>query len=163
MTEKKTKKSLQKKLPKEERRLDYLVAKELGLKVKKGNPRSKNVFGRLDSIECNEESLFWSEDPVHKMIPRFSTDDEVAFKLLCHMRKSGNFCCINISSDYHYTWDISATLSQLDLLDTKEKEHKVCAQVSTESFAYGVCLLFLRGMEASRKQDALIRSLKRKK
>ena len=129
--------------------MDKLVAKALGLRIIHGDPKAKSVFGRLDGIECNEDSLFWDPNAVHNVIPSFSTNDETALRVLMWLRNSGSFCCINISSDYNYWWDMEAYPNTLDqLLKTKkEPKHRPCARVNTESFAHGICLLLLEGMK----------------
>lgn len=84
-------------------------------------------------IKCFEEALVnrgCLKFPIHKAIdlavytyvdvddkkeieitPRYSTRIEDAWKLIERLRQKGKHCCIDISSDYNYTWTIKVTES----------------------------------------------------
>jgi hypothetical protein len=73
----------------------------------------------------------------------FSKSRGDAMSLLHYMRGTGIFCCITISSDYDYSWDMSAIISEMH-----DVAHTPHASICSEDFNRGICILFLISFDA---------------
>ena len=62
-------------------------------------------------------------------------------ELFEYLRSSGQYCCLEIKSDYRYYWDVYLTLSEL----VGNKNHQISAHASSEQLPYAICLAALRG------------------
>jgi hypothetical protein len=79
-------------------------------------------------------------------IPSLTNGDGSALEILDFMRRSGMFCCIDISSDYHYCWNISVTLSEL--LTESVTEHEPVYRYDGSYLSRGLAECLVHGKKA---------------
>jgi len=91
-------------------------------------------------------------------IPSYSTDIAAAMQVWEKLRNSFKWCCLNISSDYHYVYDIFLTPTQPWGKATKSDKpyiHKPTIKVlCVESLPYGICLAALKSVGYDVKKES---------
>lgn len=84
-----------------------------------------------------------------KSLWRPSRDLKAAMEVFDHLRGSGNWCCLKISSDYNYSWELSLTRAEhLDRLDKKSPnpQHKPQIFSQAKFLPFAICKLAIRAM-----------------
>jgi len=93
-------------------------------------------------------------------VPVYSTHLTDAMEVFEKLRQSGKWCCLNISSDYHYLWGVSLTESKMDdegneLLEIRSLSvgeiavrHQPTIALERESLPHAICLVALLAVEA---------------
>lgn len=84
------------------------------------------------------------EESVVPHLPLWSTRDGIAVtEVFQWLRKTGDWCCLNMSSDYHYVWDVLLTSAH----KPGDEDHKADIVVTSESLARAICIAALWGLE----------------
>jgi hypothetical protein len=60
------------------------------------------------------------------------------------LRNSGKWCCLDISSDHHYVWDIRLIKAHIE---GSNDYHKPCVSVCDEDLAMAICRAAIKGLE----------------
>lgn len=82
----------------------------------------------------------------HSKPPPYSTSIPHAMEVFERLRQSGKWCCLEISSDYHYAWDVMLTRGYVDEDDDrKNPDHKPqIVEHGYENLAHAICAAALR-------------------
>lgn len=79
-------------------------------------------------------------------VPFFSTNDADALNLWKKLRASGEWCCLEISSDYDFIWTVN--LIPGHKLDPNDDEcHTTIGWIDSESLAEAICNMVLYSIE----------------
>jgi|SRR5579863_4660353 len=70
----------------------------------------------------------------------FATDIRAAWKVIEKLRNSGKWCCVEVASDYHYTYIVN-------LRKTEDPEHKPDIHVDADTAPMAICLAALKVAE----------------
>lgn len=106
------------------RELDALVAKEF-----------------LEWTHDDSESInrYWFDGEGNEVrLEFFSSEDDSAFHLLKLLRQSGDWCCIDVGTDYHYLWSIKITPGY-GLDNDPADKHEALLCFEGEKFAQIIC------------------------
>lgn len=76
-----------------------------------------------------------------QLFPNYSTDIKYAWEVWEKLRQSGKWCCLKISSDYSFVYDIILTESELS---GNNPDHKPTIVITTENICKGICLAALK-------------------
>lgn len=108
---------------------------------------ANKVMGWIDySSPCNgDPDGLCPETFVWVPIPHYSTDIAEAMKVWQKLRGSGKFCCLNICSDYHYTYDIILTEAS-DHGGAATDDHAGKIVASGEDLPFVICLAALKAI-----------------
>jgi hypothetical protein len=128
--------------------MDKLVATEvLGWKIVGDLPANK---------EGNEKKLIFCKAPgenlplgQNRVLPLFSTSDHAALDLF-KMVRGPLYCCMDISSDYAYCYDVKLTLEI-----GRTSIHKTDVCVTRESLAEAICVALLEGAKLAALRKAI--------
>jgi hypothetical protein len=74
----------------------------------------------------------------------YSSSIEAAMQVLDKLRHSGEWCCIEIKSDYHYVWWVALTPAERHSTDP----HKPTIAVSGEVLPTVICLVALAAIRS---------------
>jgi len=130
------------------RELDLLVAKEvMGKKYQSGYCDKKECEGKtMGGSQKGDIGIVYRcmicniEDEMH--CPLYSTSIVQAMEVFQKLRESGKWCCLNISSDYHYIYDVTLIAEDRH----KNAKHEPTIRASSEELPRAICLAALRAV-----------------
>ena len=79
-------------------------------------------------------------------LPKYSTDIRRAFEVMTFWRDTGEFCCIELYSDYNFVWDVrwvKDTYGSHTNDDTLVLHHKQSVGYSFDELPRAICVSFL--------------------
>lgn len=82
-------------------------------------------------------------------VPHYSTDIACAMQVFEKLRGSGEWCCLNIFSDFHYIYYVS--LTRFDLNEDEESPHEPTIKARDESLPLAICRAALAALKEGTK------------
>lgn len=123
-----------------------------------GKPVVKKTWGdqnQFASYTIGEPNYCYTSDCpegfLTNSVPHYSSEIADAMEVFEHLRQSGKWCCLKISSDYAYVWDVILVQSSLSKGwqpgVTEEPAHEPTVVVSSEYLPLAICLAALKASE----------------
>jgi hypothetical protein len=98
---------------------------------------AERVMGWSSSLQVGI-ARYENRDP-----PRYSSSIEAAMRVIDKLRQSGEWCCIEIKSDYHYVWWVALTPAE----GSGNGPHKPTVARQDESLPVAICRAALAAIE----------------
>lgn len=82
-------------------------------------------------------------------IPKYSLITAEAMWVFEELRRSGKYCCLDISSDYNCVWDVNLKTAE----HQGNPEHKTTVHASSESLPLAICIAALKTKDIDIKKE----------
>ena len=96
-----------------------------------------------DKYSEKEEPMLFG-DNVNTLVLEYSTSITAAMTVIDFWRNTGKFCCIELSSDYNYVWDVFWVKENISDTDSHSKQS---LGYSVKELPMAICLSFLEAMK----------------